>query len=254
MNCQEAKKLIDAYGDGELDAPHSLAVEEHLRSCTNCAKIQQQQQTLKSSLSGGALQFKAPVGLRRQVLTELRQTLRPEPRPPFWAAWRFPIGAAGLAAVLLFFLLSVPTRFSSSYQLVSEITSSHARSLMANHLMDVASTDQHTVKPWLDAKLDFGTPVKDLATNGFPLIGGRLDYIDNHVAAALVYKHGTGGGGHVINLFVWPVTKPDEPPRPAITQRGYHLIHWTSGGMTFWAVSDLNEKELSQFAEEIQSN
>jgi anti-sigma factor RsiW len=249
MNCEETKTMIAAYGDGELDAPHSLAVESHLRTCANCAAVQKRQEALKSSLQSNAVQFKMPAGLRKTIVTELRQTVRPEPQPPFWMAWRFPI-AVGLAAVLLFFLLNVPTNYSSSYQLVEEITSAHARSLMANHLMDVASTDQHTVKPWLDAKLDFAPPVKDFATNGFPLIGGRLDYLQNHSAAALVYKR----GGHFINLFIWPVTTADDSPRPAITRRGYHLIHWTNSGMMFWAVSDLNEKELMQFCGEYRGN
>lgn len=250
MNCQEAKNLIAAYGDGELDAPHSLAVEGHLRDCPRCAAVQRQQDALKSALHSDAMQFKMPVGLRKTIVTELRQTVRPEPKPPFWAAWLFPVGATAIAFLLLGFLLAGGLNRAPVDQLAGEIASSHARSLMANHLMDVASTDQHTVKPWLDARINFAPPVKDLATNGFPLIGGRLDYIDNHVAAALVYKR----GGHIINLFVWPVTAADEPPGAAITLRGYHLIRWTSGGMTFWAVSDLNEKELSQFAEEIRRN
>jgi anti-sigma factor RsiW len=250
MNCQEAKNLIDAYGDGELDAPHSLAVESHMRECANCSSLQRQRQALKSTLAGEGLHFKLPPGLRRQVVTELRRTVRPEPRPSFWALWRSPIGAVAFAAVLLFFLLSLPGRFSSSRQLVEEIISSHARSLQANHLMDVASTDQHTVKPWLDNKLDFAPPVKDLATNGFPLTGGRLDYINGHSAAALVYMRHQ----HIINLFIWPVTTADSARGATVTIRGYHLIHWTSSGMMFWAVSDLNEKELALFADEFRGN
>jgi anti-sigma factor RsiW len=250
MNCSESKKFIHAYLDGELDATHSLAMETHLHGCAVCARIRQDQQLLKSALGDNALQFKMPPTLRQTIVSELRQTARPEPRPPFWAAWRFPVGATALAALALFFMLTVPSRYSSSYQLVTEVTSGHARSLQANHLMDVASTDQHTVKPWLDARLDFAPPVKDLATNGFPLIGGRLDYIDNHSAAALVYKR----GGHVINLFIWPVTTADQPPGAPITRRGYHLIHWTTSGMTFWVASDLNEKELAQFTGEFRGN
>jgi anti-sigma factor RsiW len=250
MNCQEAKNLIQAYGDGELDAPHSLAVESHLRDCASCAAVQRRQQALKTALGSEALQFKMPAGLRKTIVTELRQTVRPEPRPPFWTAWLFPFSATAVASLVIGFLLAGGLNRAPVDQLAGEIASSHARSLMANHLMDVASTDQHTVKPWLDARIDFAPPVKDFATNGFPLIGGRLDYIDTHTTAALVYKR----GGHFINLFIWPVTAADETPRTAATQRGYHLIHWTSSGMTFWAASDLNEKELMQFCEEFRGN
>ena len=250
MNCQETKNMIAAYGDGELDATHSLAVEGHLRDCPGCAAVQRRQDALKSALHSNAVQFKMPAGLRKTIVTELRQTVRPEPRPPFWTTWFLPLSGTAIAALLLGFFLAGGLNRAPADGLAGEIASSHARSLMANHLMDVASTDQHTVKPWLDARIDFAPPVKDFATNGFPLIGGRLDYIDTHTTAALVYKR----GGHFINLFIWPVATADTPPGAAITRRGYHLIHWTSSGMTFWAASDLNEKELMQFCEEFRGN
>ena len=126
--------------------------------------------------------------------------------------------------------------------LAGQVLDSHIRSLMASHLADVVSTDQHTVKPWFNGKLDFSPPVIDFAAQGFPLIGGRLDYLDGRSAAALVYRRRK----HIINLFVWP--EQGRVGTESMTRRGYHLIHWTKDGMTYWAVSDVSGSDLSQFA------
>jgi len=125
-----------------------------------------------------------------------------------------------------------------------EAVSGHIRSLMANHLTDVASTDQHTVKPWFSGKLDFSPPVTDFASASYPLVGGRLDYLQGHPVAALVYLHRK----HVVNVFVWPVAGARDGIGAAVTQRGYHVIHGTRAGMAYWVVSDLNAEELAAFA------
>jgi anti-sigma factor RsiW len=134
-----------------------------------------------------------------------------------------------------------------SQMLAEQVVSSHIRSLMANHLSDVVSTDQHTVKPWFSGKLDFAPVVKDLAPKGFPLVGGRLDYINNHSAAALVYKRRQ----HTINLFLWPSSESDSSPR-SITIKGFNVVEWTHSHMAYWAVSDLNADELTEFAHDLE--
>jgi anti-sigma factor RsiW len=126
--------------------------------------------------------------------------------------------------------------------LVGEVLSSHVRSLMANHLTDVVSTDLHTVKPWFNGRLDFSPTVKDFEEEGFPLIGGRLDYIDKRPVAALVFRHRQ----HLINLFTWPTDRGKEEKVQRLSQQGYSVFHWTKAGMEYWVVSDLNTEELQE--------
>jgi anti-sigma factor RsiW len=177
----------------------------------------------------------------------LRQTA-PAATPARVLPWRAAWSWAGAAAVVLLAALlggvlgQILRQPAPSNLLAQEAIASHVRSLMASHLADVPSTDQHTVKPWFNGKLDFSPPVKDLASSGFPLTGGRLDYLDHRPVAALIYQRAK----HIINLFVWPST--EESSVQSLTHQGYHVIHWADGGMTYWAVSDLNEKELGEFA------
>jgi anti-sigma factor RsiW len=244
MNCHEAKPLIGAYSDGELEAATILELEKHIQDCPACALEWRNLQSLKKALKEDAHYFTAPTELRRRIKAELPSPARAVPWRPVWNwNWLTTATSGAFAVCLALLLFLTQSRPSSEGQLVREVVSSHVRSLMASHVTDVASTDQHTVKPWFNGKLDFSPPVKDLAGEGYPLSGGRLDYLGGRNVAALVFQRHK----HIINLFVWPAADADSNPAPIKPSQGYNLIHWSKGGMAFWAVSDLNQKELTEF-------
>ncbi len=224
MNCEEATKLMDGYLDGELDPMTSQKIEQHLRECRKCEQAYEAHTALTHAISRGAPYYKAPTELRQRIHASLRDAGRRD--KPARAvseesaaghtnagraasrSFRDAVELVGLAAAIVLAAIIVSSFLprlrqpTSDQFLATQLIASHVRSLMADHLTDVASSDQHTVKPWLDAKLDFAAPVVDLSGEGFPLIGGRLDYLDNHSVAALVYQRRK----HFINLFIWPAT------------------------------------------------
>ena len=246
MNCQEMNPLLHAYVDGELDLMRSLEVERHLKSCASCAAAKRSLQSLHSTLRHNDLSYSAPASLRRRILSEVGKSsseARPRSSTPWIWQW-LAIGAIGFAALTLMFR---PAGISQGDQLAQEAVSGHVRSLMVGHLTDVASTDQHTVKPWFNGKIDFAPNVKDFATNGFPLIGGRLDYLDHQTVAALVYQRNSDRPmKHTINVFVWPAKNPEHEKTESL--RGYNVISRDIGGLHYCIVSDLNAKELGDFA------
>jgi anti-sigma factor (TIGR02949 family) len=264
VNCEEIKDLMDAYSDGELDPVTSQKVEEHLRSCSSCEKAYEVEVAMAHAIRQTAPYYKGPVELRERIQLSLRGTVGLPGRGSagadsspvirheagrravrFEMPWNWLALAAAivLGAIIGATLLPRLQQPSSDHFLATQLIASHVRSLMADHLTDVPSSDQHTVKPWLDTKLDFAAPVLDLATDGFPLIGGRLDYLDNHSAAALVYQRRK----HFINLFIWPTTPTDSKTQTPIAREGYHLLHWSDGDFTYWAVSDVNISDLQNF-------
>jgi len=258
MNCKEARQLMDGYLDGELDLVRSMDIEAHLEDCGSCLKALESRRALSKTIRSASLRFDAPQGLEKRILASIRKESKPNEEKPlsvrrqFFKPLTLAFGTAAVAllAVLGWNLLLFRTASVTQDLLVQEAVSNHVRSLQANHLFDVASTDQHTVKPWFNGKLDFSPPVTDLADRGFPLIGGRLDYLDCNPTAALVYRCRR----HVINLFVWPCAKSGtEPPRElsAKSYRGYYIVHWSHGGMTFYAVSDVNSADLREFAQNV---
>jgi anti-sigma factor RsiW len=267
MRCQEIRPLLHAFLDDELDLVRSVEIRQHLESCPECAREEAARRALRSALRDDRLRFRIPGGVEARVRAALRaegagrgaqapgviaRAARSH-RPLRWSRWMFlPAGAmAGLlvVATLALWNLGRATPGPSADELASrEVVANHVRSLMASHLTDVSSTDQHTVKPWFNGRLDFSPPVTDLADHEFALVGGRLDYLAGQSVAALVYQRRR----HVINLLVAPA--PGEPDRPvaAMTRQGYHLLHWSRGGLGYWAVSDLNEGELREFADLIR--
>jgi len=250
MNCKETQEVIHAYLDGELDPVHNVAIEQHLKDCAACARCYQGEQSLRKVMAGRSLYFEAPNGLEKRVRSVVRQASKAESSPWRWrweGNWIWPRVLAPLAVAALAILIAVPILMHSSTEdrLTQEIVSGHLRSLMAGHLTDVASTDQHTVKPWFNGKLPFSPPVTDLAAQGFPLIGGRLDYVEYYQVAALVYQRHL----HYINLFIWPSTRDSTTSEDFRTQQGCNVIHWSQGGMEYWAVSEVNRGDLRDFVQ-----
>jgi mycothiol system anti-sigma-R factor len=270
MNCEEIANLMDGYLDGELDALTSQRIEQHLRACPQCEQAYEVETAMAHAISRGAPYYKAPTELRQRVQSSLRDaaglsasrsparenhallTSPPAERrfvlPEIQWNWLALAAAIILAAIIASSFLPRLRPPASDQFLATQLIASHVRSLMADHLTDVASSDQHTVKPWLDVKLDFAAPVMDLSSQGFPLIGGRLDYLDNHSVAALVYQRRK----HFINLFIWPTTPADSKEQKMVERQGYHLVHWIDGDFTYWAVSDVNVNDLQSFKQVFQ--
>ena len=251
MNCAEIFPLLPAYADGELDLVRSLEVEGHLKSCARCAAEKNSIQSLRDALRQNDLAYRAPDSLRTGILKTVRTgrlargehrsagVARPMRNIQLWI-WKFI--AAGAVAFAVLTILLRPAGISEHGQLLGEAVAAHVRSLQANHLTDVASSDQHTVKPWFDGKLDFAPEVKDFVTQGFPLLGGRLDYLNGRAVAALVYRHDK----HLINVFIWPSAVATKSAMD--TDRGYSIINFDSKGFHYCLVSDLNAAELNELA------
>jgi anti-sigma factor RsiW len=238
------EEFIAPYLDGELDLAPSLEVERHLQDCAICSQEYERQRALRSALRSDDLYFKVPARLARHVQSAIRKESRSRTRPSY-SLFRWLIAAAAAAVLVIAGALairSIATR-SAEAALAQEVVAGHVRSLMASHLTDVPSTDQHTVKPWFNGKLDFSPPVQDLASEGFPLVGGRLDYLNNQPVAAVVYQRRQ----HLINVFIWPSAIERSDGNDEWSRQGYNLMHWSRAGMIYWAVSDLNRAELQQF-------
>lgn len=251
MICQETHRLIHPYLDGELDLVRSLEIEAHLNDCEKCAQGYHELRGLHSAVRNTALRFEPRAALLDRVRTAVRDEERVTNRSPrlFWR-WLIPTMSAAALIIVGLSLLALLRQPSTSDLVAQEIVSSHVRSLMEKHLTDVPSSDQHTVKPWFDGRLDFSPPVRDLASAGFSLVGGRLDYIGNRPVAALIYQRRQ----HYINVFVWPSTGASDASERALVRQGYNLIQWTKSGMSYWAISDLNLAELQQFVQLLEND
>jgi anti-sigma factor RsiW len=256
MNCAEAQSLLHAYIDAELDMANSLEVERHLQQCEDCRRDYNDYQALHTAIRGDSLYFQTPELFQKRIQDSLRNKA---PAPGLSNARRLaPTSARAIpwswlsaAAILLFAFFGIwgVTRFWSPIAgqtgIAQQVVDSHVRSLMANHLVDVPFSDQHNIVPWFEGKLAFSPPVINLTPQGFTLVGGRIDYVDNQPVAAIVYKC----GNRVINFFVWPATQSGSTADTTTTLHGYNLVSWRAYGMNCWAVSDANLDTLHQFAQ-----
>lgn len=243
-DCREIEPLLHGLLDGELDAANTLKCEEHIASCAACANAHQALVVQRNMIRAANLREVTSERLQRRVRTMIdrKRNAARFLRPFRGAAWP---AAAAIAAGLLVFAI-IPR----GPDLGEQVAESHVRSLMANHLVDVVSTDHHSVKPWFAGRLDFSPPIYDLASRGYTLAGGRVDYLNSRPVAAVVYRR----GAHVINLFIWPEHAGDAAPVPPLVREGYNVRHWTKLGMSCWAVSDMNAAELARFEQIVRTS
>ncbi len=246
---EELRLLVQADTDGELAVRDAAAVAAHLADCAECRSLQNALRETKESVRAAAPYHRASEDFRNRMTSLIVKNAPAAASRSRRLAWRFSwgwlggsFGVGALAAASLLFLVALP----QDEGIETSVIDSHIRALQPGHLLDVPSSNQHTVKPWFDGRLDFAPPVKDLAAQGFPLIGGRLDYVAGRPAAALIY----GRAKHIIELFVWPRANAAAAAPHQTARNGYNLIQWSSGQMNFWAVSDLNIEELGEFVRE----
>ncbi len=253
MNCAESEILLHALIDGELDAGHSRDVEAHVAVCSACAGKLEAFRAMRAAMAKADLKQPAPARLRSRIEASLPSpsTRVAAPRKFFQLSRRMFFGgfAAGTALSAAIAASLVVTVFRNDHEqtIAGEVVSAHIRSLQPGHLMDVETSDQHTVKPWFDGKLDVAPPVIDLTAQGFTLLGGRLDYIDGEPAAAIVYRHDK----HIINLFVARRLGAAHADARTETIQGYNVRYWSEQGLDFWAVSDVEADALDRFGQSI---
>jgi len=250
MSCDQAGAVVHGYFDNELDAVGAAEFESHLEQCSDCVCALEDLESLRSSMNLAQLYERAPAPLRKTILASLGSEL-PVAAFPSRLVWRWLAVAAVLLLVTYASWRVTSVLRGGKYEtiLADEIVDAHLRSLQPGHLTDVVSTDQHTVKPWFDGKLDFSPPVQDFADQGYPLQGGRIDVVHGRSVAALVYLR----RNHFVNVFVWPTDEMDRAQSSG-SQQGYQWIAWRKGGMEFCAVSDAAPAALRRLQSLLTSN
>jgi anti-sigma factor RsiW len=248
MSCSETQLLLHPLLDGELDAGHARDIEAHIAACLVCATQLLQYRALHNAMSAADLGFTPPRSLRHRIEAALpsgRTARAPSRRSVLRGFAMGSMATAAAAATVMFAIV----RSDQDQRMFSEVISAHLRSLQAQHLTDVETSDQHTVKPWFNGKLDVSPPVIDLTAQGFTLLGGRLDYVDGAGVAAIVYRRRR----HIINLFVAPGAGAEDKGAKIETVQGFNIRRWTEQGLNFWAVSDINTEELEEFGQKFDA-
>ena len=246
MRCASSQHLLELHLDGELAASESAEIQKHIESCAFCGGLYQRLEQLQSDIRERVTRYRTPARLQQNIQAALRKAAANgrQSRPWHWN-WMAVAASVLLFASMAWNIAFLRSRDSARDVLAQEVLSSHLRSLMGTHLLDVPSSDQHTVKPWFNGKLNFSPDVKDFGSQGFRLVGGRIEYIAERPVAALIYQRRQ----HFINLFTWPSPSSSQSGYSEMKRSGYNLVSWTEGGMTCWAVSDLQTSELEQFAQ-----
>lgn len=245
MSCPERSSQISAYLDGELDAAARAELEAHLATCAACAADLRAWRELSGTIREGASSPEIDSAFQARLASSLREHRRP------WAKIVATHVLVAAAAAYLAWIAAVWwTRPAEEQRIADAVVAAHVRSLLADHLTDVVSSDRHTVNPWFQGKIDFAVGARDHADHGFALEGGRLDYVDGTVVASIVYRHGK----HAMNLFLWPSRAPGAEGVGEIACRGYRVVHWRTGGIWRWLVSDADEGTLQELAKLLQSD
>jgi anti-sigma factor RsiW len=243
MECRETRDALDRFINAELTPMEHAHVADHLAECEACQRERDVLDTLRTQLRENLVRYTAPDALRSRMHAQIvlydaaaSSVLR---RP--WRRWPMAIAAGLLIAVASSGVTLAVARRYVVPPVANELVASHIRSLMPGHLTDVVSSNQHNVKPWFNGRVDMSPTVPDLSANGFPLVGGRLDYVNGRAVPVIVYSRRS----HLINVYEWPESAATHfEPRNV---NGYHLVEWYRSGIEYWAVSDLNDEELNAF-------
>jgi anti-sigma factor RsiW len=251
MECKDIRDLVPAYVDGEVGLPELVEIERHLQTCPTCGDEHASLASLRAAIKRNAVYFQAPDRLERRVRAALPASAPSKPQARWGRAGWWNVGVSVACAITLAWSAALYLALPSTHdRLAEEVVASHVRSLLSNRAIDVASSDQHTVKPWFGGKLEFSPPVHDLATEGFALVGGRVDYLDHQRVAALVYRHRL----HAINLYIAPARTDKDTAAQNASKEGYYLVHWMQRGMSFWAISDIDPEQMNKFREALSKH
>jgi anti-sigma factor (TIGR02949 family) len=247
MTCADCRNLLDAYIDGELPADDAAAVRDHMATCAECSREHALLTATSRRIGEALVRHPAPDVLKARIRSALSQPdafAQPDVLVTRSAPRRLAFAGLGIAVASSILTFAVIRQVGPDRSLTDDVVSSHIRALMPGHLTDVASTDQHNVKPWFNGRVDLSPPVPRLDSLGFPLIGGRLDYVQGRTMPVVVY----GRRQHLISVYSWADSRDTHGTDfSESTRNGYNVVAWRSGGLSLEAVSDLNRPELEQF-------